>query len=128
MYERGAGWGLSFDSSDSIGAGRLSGNRNAASDGGRLGYGIAVLAHRFQMNLHRAADEFGRFFERRSGGDAAWKIRNIGAVAGAGFLVDDREVHRFRPACTRILRNVFGAASAEGCPAIVTFPDLVACS
>jgi len=65
--------------------GRLSRNRNAAGNGRRFGYGISVLAHRFQMNLDRAPNEFGGVLEGCAGGDAAWKIRNIGTVTRAGF-------------------------------------------
>src|SRR5579864_4944696 len=79
------------------------------------------------MQFDRATDQLGGFGEGGRSRHTTGKVGHIGAVAGGCFFVDDRVLHRLSSACSRILRSVFGAVSADGCPAIVTFPGLLAC-
>src|SRR5579864_4791268 len=88
---------------------------------------VAVFTHSFQVQFYRATDQLGSFHERGPSSHAPRQVGHVGAVASRCFFVDDRVLHRLSPACSRILRSVFGAVSADGCPAIVTFPGLLAC-
>src|ERR1035441_10065826 len=88
--------------------------------GARLRYRITVLSHFFQVHLNSAAHEFCGFLESEAACDTARQVRRVGAVSRSRFFVDNQVLHGFNPACSRMLLRVFGAASSEGWPAIVT--------
>src|ERR1035437_3668231 len=92
--------------------------------GARLRYRITVLSHCFQVHLNSAAHEFCGFLESEAACDTARQVRRVGAVSRSRFFVDNQVLHGFNPACSRMLLRVFGAASSEGWPAIVTLPPI----
>src|ERR1017187_5823842 len=54
----------------------------------RRGNRQPILAQSLQVKLDRLLHEALGFLQCRAGGDAAWKIRCVGAVAGRGPFVD----------------------------------------
>ena len=93
---------------------------------GRGGFGdcFAVLPHAFQVKFYGLTSEFLHFFDCLSGNAETRQIRSVCAPTCVRFFVDD-EVFHFSPACLRILFNVPGGMSTDGCPATVTVPGFV---
>src|SRR5579864_3813163 len=121
------GWGLNYNHPELIyrnllmyrgfpESSLLGRNGDVLSNGRRLWDRIAVFAHGLQVQFDRATDQLGSFRERGPCSHAPGQVGHIGTVPGRRFFVDDRVSHRLSPACSRILRSVFGAVSPMGAP------------
>src|SRR5258708_19198602 len=104
-----------------------SGGGDVVCHRGRRRARVTVLAHPGQVHLDGTTHQRLGILERFCGSDATRKIGYIGAVAGCRLFVNHNVSHFARPACTSMLRNVFGARSSAGCPATVTRPFLTGC-
>jgi hypothetical protein len=92
----------------------------------RFGNRITVFAHGLQVRFDSFGHPRARLFERLSRGNAARKVRRIGAVPGGRWFVDHGVFIHFSPACFIMLLSVPGATSSEGWPCTVTLPGFVA--
>src|ERR1700691_5577890 len=81
---------------------------------------LPVLSYAGKVHLDGALHQRLRFGKVIARSDASRKVWRIATIPGARLLVDHKVLHDFSPACLRMLFNVPGAASLEGCPAIVT--------
>src|SRR6185503_10148854 len=75
----------------------------------------AFFTHKVEMAVDRFLNVALGFLFGVPGGDAAGQIGHISAVARAGFLENDGEVH-LSPACFLMLFDVPAATSSPGCP------------
>jgi hypothetical protein len=80
-----------------------------------------VLAHALEVELHRFANKLLYFIQCCTGDSKPRKIRRVRPPTCGRLLVDNQIFH-FSPACLRILFNVPGGKSTDGCPATVTVP------
>jgi hypothetical protein len=93
----------------------------------RLRNRISICAHRGKVHLDCLLHPLPGQIECPAGRDAPREVRDIGAISCTSSLVNHCVLHRFSPACLRMLFSVPGATSSAGCPAIVTLPGLMAC-
>jgi hypothetical protein len=88
---------------------------------------IPILAHAPKMHFDCSCHQGLRFGKVIACGNAAGKVWSVATVASARLLIDHNVFHVSSPACFRILFSVPGAASFEGCPAMVTRPGFDGC-
>src|SRR5580698_11580094 len=75
------------------------------------------------MKIDGLADQFLGFIQSLGGDAETWEVGGVGTPPSLRLLVNDQIFH-FKPACFRILFNVPGGMSSDGCPSTVTVPGL----